>query len=302
MTIRGNIRAREKEKEREKVGDVRTFDTGRKIIGGCNVGKSKLFKDSCTPVVRVKKLSLQEQMAAHAAACLEDGKQIEREREEKEMEKEMKKEREKEREREFECKAGDENLKDVSSHLDIINVLGFDNIDSGGDIGSNSKINKNINNNDIDINNNYVINNNSNSTDNNNNDNNNKINNSNDNNNNDNNKNSNNNNNINRNVNTVHNGEESEGILKSTSSSSQLLNTNMDLSNQPSLISNIMKDTMTSSVFGNENKEGHNDHYHDILVNNVKCMKLMDKDKDGNLISKDSDDLINCYGGIEELD
>ena len=76
MTIRGNIRAREKEKEREKVGDVRTFDTGRKIIGGCNVGKSKLFKDSCTPVVRVKKLSLQEQMAAHAAnrfAALEFG-------------------------------------------------------------------------------------------------------------------------------------------------------------------------------------------------------------------------------------
>ena len=264
MTIRGNIRAREKEKEREKVGDVRTFDTGRKIIGGFNVGKSKLLKDSHTPVVRVKKLSLQEQMAAHAAACVEDGKQIEREREEME----------KERERELGCKTGDKNLKDVSSVLDIHNAHGSDNIDSDGDIGSNYNINKNTNDN-------YVINNNSNNNDNN-------IN--------------NNNNDDNRNVNTVINDEKSEGILKITSSSSQLLNKNLDLSNQPSLILNVIKDSMTSSVFGNEDKEGHNNHYNDILVNNVKCMKLMDKNKDGSLISKDSNDLHNCYGGIEELD
>ena len=215
MTIRGDIRAREKEKEREKAGDVRTFDTSRKIIGGSSNGKS--VKATHSPVVRVKKLSLQEQMVAHAAECVQDIKKIEKE------------------EREIEFKTRD--VIEVAPFLNNNNVNCCDNNGDNGDININNNSNNNSNNN---------------------------------------------------NNNRVCDSEQSEELLKikSSNSSSQLLNKNPDLPKQSSKILNIIKDTNNSLALQQKDKEGHNDLYHDIDDDsNLNCMKMMDKDKDSNFIS-----------------
>ena len=235
MTIRGDIRAREKEKEREKAGDVRTFDTSRKIIGGSSNGKS--VKATHSPAVRVKKLSLQEQMVAHAAECVQDAKKIEKERE-----------REKEREIEFKTR----DVIEVAPFLNNNNVNCCDNDDENGDIDINN----------ID-------------------------------------------NNSNNDNNRVCDSEQSEELLKikSSNSSSQLLNKNPDLPKQSSKILNIIKDTNNSLALQQKDKEGHNDLYHDIdNDSNLNCMKMMDKDKDSNFISNKFDNLRNDFGRIEELD
>ena len=245
MTIRGDIRAREKEKEREKAGDVRTFDTSRKIIGGSSNGKS--VKATHSPVVRVKKLSLQEQMVAHAAECVQDRKKIE-----KEKEKEKDREKEKEREREIEFKTRD--VIEVAPFLNNNNVNCCDNNGDNGDININNNSNNNSNNN---------------------------------------------------NNNRVCDSEQSEELLKikSSNSSSQLLNKNPDLPKQSSTILNIIKDTTNSLALQQKDKEGHNDLYHDIDDDsNLNCMKMMDKDKDSNFISNEFENLRNNFGGIEELD
>ena len=247
MTIRGDIRAREKEKEREKAGDVRTFDTSRKIIGGSSNGKS--VKVTHSPVVRVKKLSLQEQMVAHAAECVQDRKEIEKEKE---------KEKEREKEREIEFKTRD--VIEVAPFLNNNNVNCCDNDGDNGDI--------NINNIDNYINDNI-------------------------------------NNNSNNDNNRVCDSEQSEELLKikSSNSSSQLVNKNPDLPKQSSTNLNIIKDTINSLALQEKDKEGHNDLYLDIdNDSNLNCMKMMDKDKDSNFISNKFENSRNNFGRIEELD
>ena len=241
MTIRGDIRAREKEKEREKAGDVRTFDTSRKIIGGSSNGKS--VKATHSPVVRVKKLSLQEQMVAHAAECVQDRRKIEKE-------KEKEREREKEKEREIEFKTRD--VIEVAPYLNNNNVNCCDNNGDNGDININNIDNNSYNDN-----------------------------------------------------NRVCDSEQSEELLKikSSNSSSQLLNKNPDLPKQSSTNLNIIKNTDNSLALQQKDKEGHNDLYHDIdNDSNLNCMKMMDKDKDSNFILNKFDNLRNNFGGIEELD
>ena len=113
------------------------------------------------------------------------------------------------------------------------------------------------------------------------------------------------NNNSNNDNNRVCDSEQSEELLKikSSNSSSQLLNKNPDLPKQSSKILNIIKDTNNSLALQQKDKEGHNDLYHDIDDDsNLNCMKMMDKDKDSNFISNKFENLRNNFGGIEELD
>ena len=84
LTIRGDIRAREKDKEKDK--DIRTFDTNGQILGGRGtLGRKIPDKGKSVTVLRAKKLSLQEQMTAHAMQCAEEDRerlrQVEKEKE-----------------------------------------------------------------------------------------------------------------------------------------------------------------------------------------------------------------------------